>query len=180
MVERSTPHSHSNTPYILAIITLIVAVLVAIIVITKMRPEHDNMELFVLIVGMMSTIVVAFLGFIKSNEAVEVSHDTQKTTLETKAIQVETQGKQEELHSIVNSRMTEMMEVVRKLALAQGIEEGIRTGAEREIKRAGEMEKSRVEGIATGEEDAAKRVETEAEIIREYEDDDTPPQVTLK
>ena len=145
-------HKHSNLPYIYAVVALVVAVLIAIVTITAIRPSQDNMQLFVLIFGMLTTITVAFLGFIKSNESVAITHEAKDIAMETKVIQIETQAKQEVIHEIVNSRMTEMMEIVRKLALTQGMSMGIEKGIEQEVKRVAEVQAGREQGVQEGTE----------------------------
>lgn len=86
----------TKLPYVIVIAIMAIIGLLVIMVITWLRPTHDNSILIGLVLGFVTTTTVAIFAFLKSQET----------------------------HLMFNSRMTEMMENVKEVARLKGEKSG--------------------------------------------------------
>lgn len=86
----------TKLPYVIVIAIMAIIGLLVIMVITWLRPTHDNSILIGLVLGFVTTTTVAIFAFLKSQET----------------------------HLMFNSRMSEMMENVKEVARLKGEKSG--------------------------------------------------------
>jgi len=58
----------SNTPYLIAIVAMLMIAVSAIVAVTLIRPTQDNSSLYVLILGSIAPTTLALLAFMKAQE----------------------------------------------------------------------------------------------------------------
>lgn len=157
---------YTNTFYVLILAVFVVGCLIAVTAISVYNPDQDNTAIITQIFGFMTTVSVAMLAFIKANEGVSIMHEAKDVTHETKAIAIEAKAAQVHTGQMMDGRITDLMEAVKKLAMAQGIQLGIDKGILQESMRAGDVEKGRAEGVQAGIQQEVDRAEV-ADLILE-------------
>lgn len=108
----TAPKQSSNFGYVVIFASIGIASIVAVL---WLRPDSDPLIVVGVIGGLMTTIIYAFLGYVKADEAVRQSVET---------------------YHLVNSRMTMSLEDAVKAALGEGRRRGRRESEARTDKLA--------------------------------------------
>jgi hypothetical protein len=98
----------SPTIYVMALVAMVFIGVASIVMVEVLRPNQDNMVLHGLILGFLTPTTMSLLSLLKANET----------------------------HTIVNSRMTALLEMTQKAAFARGQLEGPSTNPQTQGDRA--------------------------------------------
>jgi hypothetical protein len=96
MIDTTNALKGSPTIYVISLVVMVFIGISAIVMVEVLRPNQDNMVLHGLILGFLTPTTMSLLSLLKANET----------------------------HTIVNSRMTALLEMTQKAAFARGQLEG--------------------------------------------------------
>lgn len=107
--------------YLIAIVSMVLIAVIALVAVTIIRPDQDNSTLYVLILSSIGPTTLGLLALMKSTETVRVAQETHQVAQET--------------HLSVNSRLDQFIRNADRSARAEGELAGLAAGREQADQR---------------------------------------------